>query len=65
MGKWGVKNARNRYKFLNKIYYFVVVILFLVLIVVIGKIVNEPTKVKENIKKEQIIGNLKTEMKYE
>ncbi len=55
----------NRYGFLNKIYYFVVVILFLFLIIVIGKIVSEPTEVKEIIKKEQIIENLKTEMKHE
>lgn len=55
----------NRYGFLNKIYYFIVVILFLVLIMVIGKIVNEPTEVKENIKKEQNIGKLKAEVKHE
>lgn len=55
----------NRYGFLNKIYYFVVVILFLFLIIVIGKIVSEPTEVKEIIKKEQIVENLKTEMKNE
>ena len=55
----------NRYKFLNRIYYFIVVILFLVLIMVIGKIVNEPTEVKENIKKEQNIGKLKAEVKHE
>ncbi len=55
----------NRYGFLNKIYYFVVVILFLFLIIVIGKIVSEPTEVKEIIKKEQIVENLKTEMKHE
>lgn len=55
----------NRYKFLNRIYYFIVVILFLVLIMVIGKIVSEPTEVKEIIKKEQIIENSKTEVKYE
>ncbi len=55
----------NRYGFLNKIYYFVVVILFLFLIIVIGKIVSEPTEVKEIIKKEQIIENSKTEMKHE
>ena len=55
----------NRYGFLNKIYYFIVAILFLVLIMVIGKIVNEPTEVKENVKKEQIVENLKTEMKHE
>lgn len=55
----------NRYGFLNKIYYFVVAILFLVLIMVIGKIVNEPTEVKENIKKEQNIGKLKAEVKHE
>ena len=53
----------NRYGFLNKIYYFVVVILFLFLIIVIGKIVNEPTEVKEIIKKEPIVENLKTEVK--
>ncbi len=55
----------NRYGFLNKIYYFVVVILFLFLIIVIGKIVSEPTEVKEIIKKEQIIENSKTEMRHE
>ncbi len=55
----------NRYGFWNKIYYFVVVILFLFLIIVIGKIVSEPTEVKEIIKKEQIIENSKTEMKHE
>ena len=54
----------NRYGFLNKIYYFVVVILFLFLIIVIGKIVSEPTEVKEIIKKEPIVENLKTEVKY-
>jgi hypothetical protein len=32
---------------------------------VIGKIVNEPTEVKENIKKEQNIGKLKAEVKHE
>jgi hypothetical protein len=32
---------------------------------VIGKIVSEPTEVKEIIKKEQIVENLKTEMKHE
>ena len=55
----------NRYKFLNRIYYFIVVILFLVLIMVIGKIVNEPTEVKENVKKEQNIGKLKAKVKHE
>ena len=55
----------NRYGFLNKIYYFIVAILFLVLIMVIGKIVSEPTEVKEIIKKEQIIENSKTEVKLE
>ena len=55
----------NRYGFLNKIYYFIVAILFLVLIMVIGKIVNEPTEAKENIKKEQNIGKLKAKVKHE
>ncbi len=55
----------NRYGFLNKIYYFIVAILFLVLIMVIGKIVNEPTEVKENVKKEQNIGKLKAKVKHE
>lgn len=55
----------NRYGFLNKIYYFVVVVVILFLFLVIGKIVNEPTEVKEIIKKEQIIENSKTEMKHE
>ena len=55
----------NRYGFLNKIYYFIVAILFLVLIMVIGKIVNEPIEVKENIKKEQNIRKLKAEVKHE
>ena len=55
----------NRYGFLNKIYYFIVAILFLVLIMVIGKIVNEPTEVKENVKKEQNIGKLKAKVKNE
>jgi hypothetical protein len=32
---------------------------------VIGKIVSEPTEVKEIIKKEQIIENSKTEVKHE
>ncbi len=55
----------NRYGFLNKIYYFIVAIIFLVLIMVIGKIVNEPTEVKENVKKEQNIGKLKAKVKHE